>query len=404
MYFDHRTELVCPTSDEPCQGTDPTLCEAMSLLFNHILQNGDPIAIDPDLELLAMPFYDPESSHPGVLMSDPPMFFFILVLGTMDIITSLCRVLGSRVAGLLQLRDRKGRGPAHFAAAGRICMLFADILASYGCRELLMANALERDTYGLLPIHYASCMGSLDDVQFCIDCGSNYAALTDDVNEYSTLELALKSAEFDLAKWLLTETTVPWSELSPGAGICISGCPSVSEAEYSEIFSLLETSGIDPAMPRHGQNLLMHAIAEKVEFSDWRVCGTGTVSPLRCSLPYVTKLVDRRTSYSCKSSFNTGTSRLQLPMVRVIRYYGLPSQSLQSISSVCCFRDVGITLSGTTLRLWSPSPCGWDMRTSSTNSIRSFRCDSKSKIYQFGLPVPVMNGICRSSASGSSEV
>jgi hypothetical protein len=235
----------------------------MSFLFNHILQNGDPTPIDPNLELLAMPFSDPGFFHPRVLMSDPPMFFFILVVGSMDIITSLCRMLASRVAGLLQLRDRKGRGPAHFAAAGSKCRLFADTLASCGCQELLVANALERDTYGLLPIHYASCLGSILDVEFCIDCGSNYAALTEDVNEYSILELALKSTEFDLAKWLLTETTVPWSELSPGAGICISGSPSVSEAEYAEIFRLLETSGIDPVMPRHDENLLMHAIAEK---------------------------------------------------------------------------------------------------------------------------------------------
>jgi hypothetical protein len=76
------------------------------------------------------------------------MFFLVLFLASISSISLLCEKLASDLPGLLQLRDGRRRGPAHFAAAGRKFMLFSETLVTYRCQDLLIANALERDAGG----------------------------------------------------------------------------------------------------------------------------------------------------------------------------------------------------------------------------------------------------------------
>jgi hypothetical protein len=77
MSFDHQTEVVCTTSE----GADTAASKRMWLLVDRVLRTDDPGPIDVNLELLAMPFHDPQFLHPAILMSDPSMFFFVLFFG-----------------------------------------------------------------------------------------------------------------------------------------------------------------------------------------------------------------------------------------------------------------------------------------------------------------------------------
>jgi hypothetical protein len=118
---------------------------------------------------------------------------------------------------LFKLRDPRNRGLAHFATAcGKFHQLY-DSFVNHRCETFFIANAVELDVQGLLPIHYAACFGSIDEIQFLSNFEPGYVAVTEDDNHFSVLDLAILSANFTLAKWLLLETGVRWVDLSSAA-------------------------------------------------------------------------------------------------------------------------------------------------------------------------------------------
>jgi hypothetical protein len=142
---------------------DQALEEQLMHFLEHIISE---CALDSEeLSFLSRPFRNRSFRWPSIFLSEPPMFRLMIFLAKVDWIMSICQTVQEPLDRLLQLRDQSNRGPAHFAASSGKFQQLCDAIADFGCGQSLIANAVEADIQGLLAIHYASCTGTIDDVQ-----------------------------------------------------------------------------------------------------------------------------------------------------------------------------------------------------------------------------------------------
>jgi hypothetical protein len=136
------------------------------------------------------------------------MFLLMIFVATIHWVIDVCRTLQEPLGPFFSLRDLSQRGHAHFAASSGKFRDLHDAPGNSECRLILIANAVEPDIQGLLAIHDAACAGSIADVERLSQSGPGSASVTQDQNRYRALDLALQSARFARAKWLLLETKV----------------------------------------------------------------------------------------------------------------------------------------------------------------------------------------------------
>jgi hypothetical protein len=267
MYFAIRPSYV---PDVIRSSTEDSV-EALSMADALLSKFCSNLALDDgDIPYLSRPLAEGRSLLPAILLYQPPLIMAAVFLGAVTSIASVIRdnmPLADRLLG--DAGDEEGRTIAHFASAGGHFARFVAAGPIYG--HIFRARSGVRDWNGLLPIHYAACVDSVNDVlELARYCPEYVVARTDETVPHTLLDLALLSGAFRVGKWLLGQA-VDWVVLSPAAFPRLALHPPILgdasglvqyRHDLIEICQLLEATGFVVTTEDHGETVLLRAARE----------------------------------------------------------------------------------------------------------------------------------------------